>query len=157
MSRDVPLLPCGFDGAGPNGTDCGDGVMRRPPKLDKQLGCYSARASQSSHAVDQHIKTIGDPMAELRTDVSPSPFKVGAGHADVANWQVMPRHVALSDALLKPVDPERPHFVSFDERNDGTRAPITNAVEIGVKIAIPRSRDPMPLLLAGAQCDAYPA
>src|ERR1700730_10187742 len=68
-----------------------------------------------------------------------------------------PQHVSAQDLLAETFHFQQRELLGLDKRDDGTRSPVANRVEIDREIALPLAAHRIPVAFARTEGDSYPS
>lgn len=135
------------------GSDHGVGVLSH---LDQQACGNRARPPQSALELNHDVAALAQFASLNRSYVDPCQFEIDVRRGHVDDRQGHPCDlVALRCRLhVRDRNAELAHLVVFREGYQGFHAPLPHGGDIGMKIAVPRPRHRIRLLLAGVEGDA---
>ena len=149
---DIQFLGGGLYGTRPCLTDLVDCLLCWQAELDQQPASDCAGAAEATPAVQQDVASGGKVGAKLRPCGRPGLLEGFVRHVPVDDRQVVPPHGAFRDGPADPINPEPSKLVLFHKRNHCNRTPVTDAVEVHGKVAVPVAAERRDLLLAGTEC-----
>lgn len=107
--------------------------------------------------MNQNITAVAQQCAEFIASNIPLPLKLFVRCRHIDDWQVEPQYASANHLLTKTWHPKQNQFFRLHQRDNGSRAPISDGVEIYRKIPIPISAQGMSVILSGTEGDANPS
>ena len=154
-SCDVSLLVARFEGMlGTGRPNPPNRFVRSFAELHEETCSDGARAAQTALAVHEHVESKPQAVPDGRPRDAPRRLESRIGRLPVRDRQVPPLHVPVRDRPGEALNPQVPHFLLGDQAHDRRRAPPPDPFEVQVQVAVPVPRDPVRVILAGAQGDA---
>lgn len=151
---DISLLAARFDGAGANAADHGDRLIGRNAQLHQQARGDAAGAAKPTLAMNEHVKAIAQPVAQVAACGLPFSLEPRAGGLEIGNRQMKPVHMPGLNGGTKALDRQGSELMRFNQTHNGAGVPLHDNVEIGVEIARPGPAIGAALGFAGAEGDA---